>query len=94
MLMQLGFKLMEPTTLLCDNLGAISMTKNPTNHGRSKHIDIQYHFIREKVAQKLIDVQSVPGEDNVADTLTKPLAPTPFNKYRTLLSIRPIEGVC
>ena len=38
----------EATTIMCDNQGNISLTKNPTHHSRTKHIDVQYHFIREK----------------------------------------------
>jgi hypothetical protein len=45
-----------PTSLLCDNNGAMVLANNPTNHARSKHIDVCYHFIRERVEDNTISI--------------------------------------
>ncbi len=63
----------EATTIMCDNQGSISLAKNPTHHSRTKHIDVQYHFIREKLDMGVIRLEYCPTEHMVADVLTKGL---------------------
>jgi hypothetical protein len=70
---ELGFTQKAPTPLYCDNQGTIACTHDPQHHSKMKHIDIRYHFIRDCVSKKLIDVLYIPGVQNVADLLTKPL---------------------
>jgi len=61
----------DVTTLHCDNQGAISLTDDrPGQHGRTKHIDIRYHFIRQ---QSAIVYECIRTDENKADILTKPL---------------------
>jgi hypothetical protein len=60
-------------TLHCDNQSCIALSTNPAYHQRSKHIDIQHHFVREKVESGNITLTYVPGEQMIADILTKPL---------------------
>ena len=62
----------NPIRIHGDNQGSLSLVKNPVNHQKSKHIDIKYHFIREKQANGDIEVLYVKSADNVADLLTKP----------------------
>ncbi len=57
----------------CDNQGAISLTKNPTQHVRTKHIDVQHHFIWEWVENGEITFEYCSTQDMVADVLTKAL---------------------
>ena len=57
--------------LLIDNKSAISLSKNPVFHERSKHIEIRYHFIRECVEQGRIGIDYVRTSDQLADILTK-----------------------
>lgn len=64
----------EKVTLRVDNKSAIALAKNPVFHGRSKHIHRRYHFIRECVENKQIEVEYVPGVEQKVDILTKPLA--------------------
>jgi hypothetical protein len=58
----------------CDNQGCIALAKNPTHHSRTKHTDIQHHFIREKLESGEIGLKYCPNQHMVADVLTKALA--------------------
>ncbi|CAK1594595.1 unnamed protein product [Parnassius mnemosyne] len=60
-------------TLCIDNQSAIKLIHNPIYHKRTKHIDIRYNFIREKVEQNVINVQYVKSSNQLADFLTKAL---------------------
>lgn len=74
--------------LAMDNQSAIKLIKNPENHKRTKHIDIRFHFIREKyVKEKLFDLKFVSTTQQIADILTKPLARDKFEKFRELMGI-------
>ena len=64
-----------PIPLHCDNQGSIALAKNPENHQRTKHIDVWYHYIREKEEDGTIAIDYLPTEDMLADGLTKPLTP-------------------
>ena len=75
------------TEMLEDNRGAIELSKNPKNHGRTKHIDVSYHFTRERIATKEIKVNYVPSTENLADVMTKPLPRVPFEKFRDRLGV-------
>jgi hypothetical protein len=63
------------------------MARNPVFHARTEHIEIMYHFIREKVMSKQIDIQHVATQDQTADILTKALGTTKFQKHRYSLGI-------
>ncbi|CAM8956687.1 unnamed protein product [Rhodiola kirilowii] len=60
-------------TMYCDNMSAISISKNPVQHSRTKHIDIRHHFIRELVEQKVVTLKHVTTDKQLADIFTKPL---------------------
>jgi hypothetical protein len=62
------------TNIMCDNQGCIALAKNPTHHSHTKHIDIQHHFIREKLESGEIGLKYCPTQHMVADVLTKALA--------------------
>ncbi len=70
---ELGFRQTLPTMILGDNEGSIAMTKNPQFHKRAKHIDLQYHSIRELVQEGEIIIKSCRSHSQTADVLTKPL---------------------
>ncbi|CAM8889509.1 unnamed protein product [Rhodiola kirilowii] len=72
MLSEYGVK-QEEMTLYCDNMSAISISKNPMQHSRTKHIDIRHHFIRELVEQKVVTLTHVTTDKQLADIFTKPL---------------------
>ncbi|KAG6501037.1 hypothetical protein ZIOFF_040903 [Zingiber officinale] len=72
----------DSTMVFCDNKSTIELTKNPVFHGRSKHIDIKYHFIRDLVRENEIAVNYCKSEDQVADIFTKGL------KMKTLMKLK------
>jgi hypothetical protein len=80
--------LAHPTTLYCDNQSAISVSKNDQYHARMKHIDIQYHFIRDVAARRLISVGYCPTNDMPADMLTKALPAPQITHLRTTVGLR------
>jgi hypothetical protein len=71
--------------IFCDNQSAIHIAKNPVMHQRSKHIDIKYHFIRQKVSENSIELNYLPSEVMTADILTKPLPFPSFTELRLKL---------
>ena len=81
---ELGNLQSQPTLIYEDNQSAISMAKNPQFHGRSKHISIKYHYIREQVNNDKIRLEYCPTEDTLADLdlLTKGIGPEKFEKLR------------
>ena len=61
------------TTIFQENQGCIALAKNPVYHSRTKHIDIKFHFLREKVASEVIALEFKPTEEMIADGFTKAL---------------------
>jgi hypothetical protein len=57
--------------LWCDNIGAKYLASNPIFHGRMKHVEVDYHFVRGHVLKKLLDVRFISTEDQVVDGFTK-----------------------
>ena len=64
--------------LSCDNKSAISIVHNPVQHDRIKHIEIDRHFIKEKLDARIINILHVSSEEQVADVFTKGLAAKRF----------------
>ena len=71
-----------------DNQSCIALAKNPIHHARTKHIDIQHHFVREKVESKEVELAYMSTDDMVADALTKPLARPKFAKLVAQMNLR------
>ena len=71
--------------LWCDNASAIALSANPVFHSRTKHIDVDYHYVREKVLRCDLCVRFVSGKDNLADIFTKPLPSPSFLLQRRKL---------
>jgi len=78
---ELDFAQDHPTPMYCDNQGTVACTHDPQHHSRMKHIDIRYHFIRDCVQKKTIDVIHIAGTENVADLFTKPLPRVTHQKW-------------
>ena len=77
----------KPVTLFVDNNSAIALMKNPVFHGRSKHIDIKYHLIRQCVERGLIVVRRIGTNEQKADSLTKVLLVGKLAVMRHLLGV-------
>ncbi|XP_020577796.1 uncharacterized protein LOC110022962 [Phalaenopsis equestris] len=77
----------EAIKICIDNKSAIALAKNPVFHDRSKHIDMCYHYIRERIERREVQVQYVKSQDQVADIFTKPLKSEDFIKMRSLLGV-------
>ncbi|GJX30411.1 retrovirus-related pol polyprotein from transposon TNT 1-94 [Tanacetum coccineum] len=73
---------LDDVPIMCDNKGAIDLSKNPVQHSRTKHIEIRHHFLRDNVQKGHISIEKVPSVDNIADILTKPLKRESFNYLR------------
>ncbi|XP_074346207.1 secreted RxLR effector protein 161-like [Apium graveolens] len=81
-----------PVVMYLDNKSAIDLAKNPTFHGRSKHIDIRYHFIRECVERGEIELKHVSTNEQKADVLTKALGAVKFERMRDLLGMKKLSA--
>ena len=88
LLSDLQIKPTSATLIFEDNQAAICLAKNPQFHGRAKHIDIKYHFVREQVANGSIEVKYCRSEDMVADMMTKGLSFVQFTKLRAMAGVK------
>ena len=77
--------------LYCDNMSSIKLSSNPVFHARAKHIEVHYHFIREKVIAGEIDLQHVSTTMQVADIFTKSLGTEKFQQFRNSLGVMSID---
>ena len=74
LLSELGQDMTEPTILHIDNQSSIALAHNPKFHDRTKHVDIQHHFLREKVENNELLLQYLPTNEQPANLLTKGLS--------------------
>ena len=73
--------------LLCDNMSAINISKNPVQHSRTKHIDIRHHFLRDMVEKGILKIEHVETEKQLADIFTKALDNERFSFLKNSLSL-------
>ena len=73
--------------VLCDNQSAVMLAHNPIMHSRTKHMEIDLFFVRERVLAKQICVAHIAGVDQIADVLTKPLSSAKFLDFRHKLRV-------
>ena len=76
-----------PTCINCDNKSDIKLAHNPVYHARSKHIEIQHHFMREKFEAKEINLIYYNTSDNVANIFTNPVGKVKFESCRSKLVV-------
>ncbi|XP_021819565.1 uncharacterized protein LOC110761405 [Prunus avium] len=87
----------EPPLMHCDNLSALALSSNPVYHSRIKHLDIDFHFVREHVQRKDLNVHYIPTNEQVADVFTKGLHGPLFARHCSNLRLAnpaEIEGGC
>jgi histone deacetylase 1/2 len=89
LLNELGVKLREKPCLWCDNLGATFLSANLVFHARTKHIEVDFHFVRERVAAKELAIKFISSEDQVADGFTKALPVRNLHEFRHNLNLVP-----
>jgi hypothetical protein len=77
----------NPIPIHCDKTNAISVSKNPVLHSKTKHIQIKYHFVKEQVTNIIVQLNYIPSTEQIADIFTKPLATTPFGYLRQKLGV-------
>ncbi|KAH9781528.1 hypothetical protein KPL71_008509 [Citrus sinensis] len=86
-LTELGVTLTSTPILWCDNQSATALASNPKFHSRTKHIELDVHFLQEKVATQSFQVRYVPSSDNVTDIMTKALSYHLFRSLCTKLNL-------
>ena len=77
LLKDLGIYLYHPPILWCDNVSALALASNPIFHARTKHIEVDYHFVREKVLNRDMIIKYISTLNQLADLFTKSL-PSPW----------------
>ncbi|CAH9129472.1 unnamed protein product [Cuscuta epithymum] len=96
LLADMGILVSDPVKLFCDNVSASYLVVNPIQHDRSKHIKIDYHFVRERVVHGDLVVRYIPTQFQLADIFTKNLTSQHFEFLRSNLHVvspAQIEGV-
>jgi hypothetical protein len=85
LLQDVGEEQKEPTMIKCDNQSSIKLVNNPIFHARTKHVDAQFHFVREKLQSNEIALMYCNTCENVVDIFTKPLGKIKFELFREML---------
>jgi hypothetical protein len=80
-----------PVVIYCDNINSILLANNPVYHARTKHIEVHYHFIKEKVLAKEIDLIHVSTKDQIVDIFTKALGTHKLKKFRQMLGVLEVD---
>ena len=86
-LKELGVPQSKPPVLWCDNLGASYLSANHVFHAHTKHIEIDFHFVREKVALGALDVRYISTGDQLADVFTKPATQQLLRRFHANLNL-------
>ena len=77
------------TTIYTDSQSALAVARNPVFHARTKHIEVHYHYVRERLSAGEISLAYVPTQDNLADLFTKALPREKFEAFRKALGLLP-----
>jgi hypothetical protein len=77
--------------IYCDNLSSIQLAKNPVFHARTKHIEVHYHFVRERVLSGEVELRHVPTDRQVANIFTKALGLDKLRQFSSALGLRHLD---
>ena len=91
LLKEFGITYPQPSQLWIDNQSCITVAKNPEHHGRMKHLDRHYHWLREQVEYGVIAPTYLPTDENAADLLTKPLSKPKVEKLREMMGLQILQ---
>ena len=94
LLQELRHPITSATIVYCDNVSAVYFSANPVQHRRTKHIELDIHFVREKVAIGALRVLHVPSSSQFADIFTKGLPSALFHEFRSSLHIAEPRSAC
>ena len=83
----------KATMVYCDNVSTIKLFRNPVMHGRSKHIDVRFHFLRDLIKEGVVDLVQCSSQEQIANILTKPLKLDLFTRLRGLMGVISYPGV-
>ena len=89
-LKDLGYPPQQAIQLYCDNKAARDIAHNPVQHDRTKHVEVDRFFIKEKLEDKSMEVPNIRSEDQLADILTKAVPSRVFTKFLDKLGMRDI----
>nr|CAE04384.1 OSJNBa0027G07.26 [Oryza sativa Japonica Group] len=91
LLCEIAINAPKAAKMWCDNIGAKYLSANPVFHARTKHIEVDYHFVRERVSRRLLEIEYISSKDQVADGFTKALAVRPFEDFKSNLNITSLD---
>jgi len=86
-LAELHSPLAKSTLIYCDNISVVYLSTNPVQHQRTKHVEIDLHFVRDRVAIGDARVLHVPTTSQFADIFTKGLSSSTFSEFRSSLNV-------
>ena len=92
-LKEIGHEQDEEMILFCDKMSTIKLSKNAVMHGKSKHIRVRYHFLRELTKEGLIKLVYCSTEEQLADIMTKPLKMASFQRIREAFGMSGVNKV-
>jgi hypothetical protein len=87
LLHELGMPRSRVACLCCDNLGATYLTANPLFHAWMKYVEVDYHFVRERVTNKFLEIRFMSTKDQITDGFTKPLMVRKLQQFRYNLNL-------
>ncbi|KAL1194203.1 Retrovirus-related Pol polyprotein from transposon RE2 [Cardamine amara subsp. amara] len=87
LLKELGIPLLSTPELFCDNLSVVFLSANPAFHARTKHFELDHHYVRERVALGTLEVNHIPSQLQVADIFTKSLPTKAFQSLQYKLGV-------
>jgi hypothetical protein len=88
---KLGIEEKSGTVIMCDNSSTIQLSKNPVFHGKSKHIDVKFHFLRDLVNEGIVELSYCNSQNQIADIMTKPIKLEQLEKLRGMLGVTEVS---